>query len=95
MEVHMLIALIILIVLALVVLTGFILSLVAGMRPVPRFRARLPFPTEPQNDFFWLVRTLTMTDTLWHPGQGDLPDPTTGDGTGEPSVLTPPTTPFL
>jgi hypothetical protein len=89
MEVHMLIALIVLIVLAVVVLTGIILSLVAGLRPVPRFNPRLLFPTVPRNDFFWLVRTLTQTDGLWHPGRGDLPDPTAGDGTGEPSVLPP------
>jgi hypothetical protein len=35
----------------------------------------LPFPTVPLNDFFQLVRILTMTNTLWHPGRGDLPDP--------------------
>ena len=64
-------ALILLIVFALVVLAGFILSLAAGLRPVPR----LPFPTAPQNDFFQLVRILTKTNTLWHPGRGDLPDP--------------------
>jgi hypothetical protein len=63
-------ALILLIIFALVVLTGFILSLAAGLRPV----SRLPFPTAPQNDFFQHVRILTMTDTLWHPGRGDLPD---------------------
>ena len=90
----MLIALIILIVFALVVLTSFILSLAAGMRPVPRFRAHLPFPTEPQNDFFWLVRTLTQTDTLWYPGRGDLPDPTGGDQPGEMTVPTPPNSTF-
>jgi hypothetical protein len=67
-------ALILLIVFALVVLTGFILSLIAESRPVPRLP--LPFPTVPQNEFFQLVRILTMTDTLWHPGRGDLPDPT-------------------
>jgi hypothetical protein len=64
-------ALILLIVFALVVLTGFILSLASGLRPI----SRLPFPIAPQNDFFQLVRILTMTDTLWHPGRGDLPDP--------------------
>lgn len=64
-------ALILLIVFALVVLAGSILSLAACLRPTPR----LPFPTVPQNDFFHLVRILTMTDTLWHPGRGDLPDP--------------------
>ena len=75
----MLIALIILIVLGLVILTGIILSLAAGLRPVPRFRVRLLFPTAPQNDFFELVRTLNQTDTLWHPGRGDMPDPTVID----------------
>lgn len=89
----MLIALIILIVLAVVVLTGIILSLAAGLQPVPRFNPRLLFPTAPQNDFFELVRTLTLTDTLWYPGRGDLPDPTTGDSAGEPSVLLPPNIP--
>ena len=85
----MLIALIILIVLGLVILTGIILSLAAGLRSVPRFRVRLLFPTAPQNDFFELVRTLNQTDTLWHPGRGDLPDPTAIDVAGEPSVLPP------
>jgi len=66
-------ALILLIVFALVVLTGFILSLVAGLRIIPYLP--LPFPAAPQDDSFDLVRTLTMTDTLWHPGRGDLPDP--------------------
>jgi len=69
-------ALILLILFGLIVLTGFILSLVAGIRPVPRFDLRRFFPTPPSNDFFSWVRTLTMTDTLWHPGRGDLPDPT-------------------
>ena len=90
----MLIALIILIVLAVVVLTGIILSLAAGLRPVPRFNPWLLFPTAPQNDFFELVRTLTQTDTLWHPGRGDLPDPTAVDGTGELSELLPPNLPM-
>ncbi len=67
-------ALILLIIFALVVLTGFILSLVAGLRPVPRLPP--PFPTASENDFFQFVRILTMPDTLWHPGRGDLPDPT-------------------
>ena len=66
------VALILLILFGLIVLTGFILSLAAGMRPAPR----LPFPTVPQNDLFQFIRILTMTDTLWHPGRGDLPDPT-------------------
>jgi hypothetical protein len=94
MEVLMLIALIILIVLAVVVLTGIILSLSAGLQPVPRFNPRLLFPTAPQNDFFDLVRTLTQTGTLWHPGRGDLPDPTAVDGTGELSGLLPPNLPM-
>jgi hypothetical protein len=68
-------ALILLTLFALVILTGFILSLIAGIRPVPRFDLRQLFPTPPPNDFFFLIRTLTMTDTLWHPGRGDLPDP--------------------
>jgi hypothetical protein len=63
--------LILLIILALVVLTGVILSLISGLFPVPR----LPFPPEPQKDFFQLIRTITITDILWHPGRGDLPDP--------------------
>jgi hypothetical protein len=76
MEAFMVIALIILIVLAEVILTGIILSLVAGMRPVPRLGTRMHFPVTPDNGFFELVRTLIQTDTLWHPGRGDLPDPT-------------------
>jgi hypothetical protein len=64
--------LILLIILALVVLTGVILSLISGLFIVPR----LPFPPDPQNDLFQLVRIFTMTDTLWHPGRGDLPDST-------------------
>jgi hypothetical protein len=95
MEVLMLIVLIILIVLAVVVLTGIILSLAAGLRPVPRFNPRLLFPTAPQTDFFDLVRTLTLTDTLWHPGRGDLPDPIGGDQPGEMTVPTPPNSTFL
>ncbi|GEM_PF-2319467 len=63
------------IIFGLIILTGFILSLVAGIRPVPQFDLRRLFPTPPPNDFFFLIRTLTMTDTLWHPGRGDLPDP--------------------
>jgi hypothetical protein len=62
MEVHMLIALIVLIVLAVVVLTGIILSLVAGLRPVPRFNPRLLFPTVPRNDFSgWYGRSPRRT----------------------------------
>jgi hypothetical protein len=64
-------ALILLLVFALVILAGFILPLEAGLWPVPC----LPFPTAPQNDFFQLVRILTMTNTLWHPGRRDLPNP--------------------
>jgi hypothetical protein len=70
-----LIALILLIVFGLVILTGVILALIAGIWPVPRFDLRRLFPAPPPNDFFSLIRTLTMTDTLWHPGRGDLPDP--------------------
>ena len=69
-------ALILLILCGLVVLTGFILALIAGIRSVPSFDLRRLFPTPPSNDFFSLIRTLTMTDTLWHPCRGDLPDPT-------------------
>lgn len=65
-----------LILIALVILTGFILALIAGIRPVPRFDLRRLFPTPPQNDFFSLIRMLTEADPLWHPGRGDLPDPT-------------------
>jgi hypothetical protein len=65
-----------LILFALVILTGFILALIAGIRPVPRFDLRRLFPTPPQNDFFSLIRMLTEADPLWHPGRGDLPDPT-------------------
>ena len=68
-------ALILLILFALVILTGVVLSLIAGIQPVPRFDLRRLFPAPPPNDFFSLIRTLTMTDTLWHPGRGDLPDP--------------------
>ena len=69
-------ALLLLILFGLVVLTGVILALIAGIRPVPRFDLRQLFPTPPPNNFFFLIRTLTGTDTLWHPGWGDLPDPT-------------------
>jgi hypothetical protein len=65
-----------LILFGLVILTGVVLSLIAGIRLVPRFDLRRLFPTPPPNGFFSLVRTLTMTDTLWDPGRGDLPDPT-------------------
>jgi hypothetical protein len=95
MEVHMLIALNILIILALVVLTGIILSMAAGLRPVPRFNPRLLFPTGPRNDFFELVRTLTQTDTLWHPGRGDLPDSTGGGPTKRDDRTLSPQTHFL
>jgi hypothetical protein len=63
--------LILLIILALVVLTGVILSLVSGLFPAPR----LIFPPEPQDDVFQLLRTIMITDTLWYPSRGDLPDP--------------------
>jgi hypothetical protein len=75
----MVIALIILIVLALVVLASIILSIAAGLPAIPRFR--FPFPIETRNDFFDLVRNLNQSGDLWHPGRGDLPDPTAGDGT--------------
>jgi len=68
-------ALILLILFGLIILTGFILSLIAGIRPVPRFDLRRLFPTPPQNDFFSMIRMLTEADPLWHPGRGDLPDP--------------------
>ena len=63
--------LILLIILALVVLTSVILSLISGLFPVPR----LPYPPEPQDDVFQLLRTIMLTDLLWHPGRGNLPDP--------------------
>lgn len=69
-------ALILLVLFGLVVLTGFILALIAGIRPVPRFDLRRLFPTPPRNEFFSLIRMLTGPDSLWHPGRGDLPDPT-------------------
>jgi hypothetical protein len=68
-------ALVLLIVFGLVILTGVILSLVAGIRPVPRFDLRRLFPIPPRNDFFFLIRILAGTDNLWNPGRGDLPDP--------------------
>jgi len=68
--------LILLILFGLVVLTGFILALIAGIRPVPRLDLHRLFPTPPQNEFFSLIRTLSNLDPLWHPGRGDLPDPT-------------------
>jgi hypothetical protein len=68
-------ALILLILFSLIVLTGVVLSLIAGIRPMPRFDLRRLFPTSPQNDFFSLIRILTEKDPLWHPGRGDLPDP--------------------
>jgi hypothetical protein len=68
-------AILLLILFSLVVLTGIILSLIAGIRPVPRFDLCRLFPTPPTNDFFSLIRILTDTDPLWHPGRGDLPDP--------------------
>ena len=90
----MVFALIILIVLGVVVLAGVVLSLAAGLRPMTRFNPRLLFPTDPRNDFFDLVRTLTQAGDLWHPGRGDLPDPTAADGTGELSGLLPPNPPM-
>jgi hypothetical protein len=69
-------ALILLILFGLIVLTGVILSLLAGIRPVPRFNLRRLFPIPPSNDFFSLIRMLNDPDPLWHPGRGDLPDPT-------------------
>ena len=69
-------ALILLVLFGLVILTGFILALVAGIQPVPRFDMRRLFPTPLQNNFYSLIRMLTEADTLWHPGRGDLPDPT-------------------
>ena len=90
----MVFALIILIVLAVVILAGIVLSLAVGLRPMPRFNLRLLFPTAPRNDFFDLVRTLTQTGDLWHPGRGDLPDPAAVDGTGELSGLLPPNPPM-
>jgi hypothetical protein len=92
MEVHMLIALIFLIVFGLVVLAGIILSLAAGLRTVPRQGFRLPFQPAPDNDFFPLVLMLTQVDPLWHPGLGNLPDPT---GDGQPGEITIPTTPNI
>jgi hypothetical protein len=89
----MVIALIISVVFALIVLAGWILSLVAGLRSFPRFKFRIPFPSVPRNDFFDLVRTLTQANDLWHPGRGDLPDPTAADGTGELSGFLPPNPP--
>ena len=71
-------ALILLILCGLVILTGVILALIAGIRPVPRFDLRWLFPASPQNDLFWLIRLLTDADILWHPGQGDLPDQSAG-----------------
>jgi hypothetical protein len=68
-------AVILLILFALVILTGVILSRVAGIWPGLRFDLRRLFPTPPPNDFFSLIRILTDTDPLWHPGRGDLPDP--------------------
>jgi len=68
-------AIILLVLFGLVVLTGIILSLIAGIWPLPRLDLRRLFPTPPPNDFFFLVRTLAGTENLWHPGRGDLPDP--------------------
>jgi hypothetical protein len=69
-------ALLLLILFGLVILAGVILALIVGIRPVPRFDLRRLFPTPPPKDFFSLIRILTDTDPLWHPGRGDLPDPT-------------------
>ncbi len=71
----MLIVLILLTIFALVVLAGFILLLIAGIRSKPRFDFLLPFTKALEDDFFTLIRSLTQVNTLWHPGRGDLPDP--------------------
>jgi len=68
--------LILLILFGLVVLTGLVLALIAGIRPVPRLGLRRLIPTPAPNDFFSLIRMLSSPDPLWHPGRGDLPDPT-------------------
>jgi hypothetical protein len=71
----LLFAIILLILFGLVILTGVILSLIVGIRPVQRFDLRRLFPTLPPNDFFSLIRILTYADPLWHTGRGDIPDP--------------------
>lgn len=90
----MLIALIFLIIFGLVVLTGIILALAAGLWPILRLDFRLPFPAASQEDFFLLLRTLIQSDSLWHSGRGDLPDPTGEDQLGEMIVPAPPNIPF-
>jgi len=66
---------ILLILLALVALTGVILSLITGIRLMPRFDLRHIFPTPPWDELFLLFWMLNDPDPLWHPGRGDLPDP--------------------
>jgi len=62
MEVDMWTALIFLIVIALVILTSFIVSLAAGRRLGSRFERCLPFPADPQNDFSrWYGRSPCWT----------------------------------
>ena len=51
-------ALILFVLFGLVVLTGVILALIAGIRPAPRFDLRRLFPAPPPNDFFSLIRVL-------------------------------------
>lgn len=75
------IILIILILVALVILTGVFLALAAGVRYALRFNFRLPLLHIPENEYFSLLRRLAHTSTLWDPCQGNLPDPS-----GEPSV---------
>ncbi len=68
------IALILLIIFALVVLTGLVLALIAGIQYTPRFGFLLPITTALEDDFLTLVRTLSQIKTLWHPGRGDMPN---------------------
>ncbi len=69
------IALILLIIFALVILAGFVMTLIASIRSISRFDFLMPFTKALEDDFFTLIRTLNQVNTLWHPGRGDLPDP--------------------
>ncbi len=69
------IALILLIIFALVVLAALVLMFIVGIQNTPRFGFLLPFTKAVEDDFFTLIWILSQVNTIWHPGRGDLPDP--------------------
>ncbi len=69
------IALILLIAFALVILADLVLMFIAGIQNAPRFGFLLPFTKAVEDNLFTLIRILSQVNTLWHPGRGDLPDP--------------------